>query len=158
MKVTPASSVASRIARHSSSEMAIGFIEQHVLAGAGGGDRQRRVLVVDRADVHGVDIRLFEHLVGAGEDRIDAGLVGEFERRVLADIAGRREPDIVRRQLVAGQVLPRNPACADQSDLQWLSHGPRPFAQRRPGCSLGARGYRLRRGIGSRRRRLALGP
>ena len=88
-------------------------------------NRQIRMRVVDGADVDGVDVGLLKHLPSVGEDRLNAGVGGELPGGILADIADRAEPDAVGVELVAGQMLPRNPACANQSNLQRHCHGPR---------------------------------
>ena len=64
------------------------LFEQHVLAGAGGGDRKRGVGVVDGADVDGVDL----------------GVGGELAGGVGADVTDCGEADAIRRELVDGQV------------------------------------------------------
>ena len=100
-----------------------GLLGDRVLARFGRGDGQRRVRVVRRADIHGIDVRLAQHFPEVRVDRIDPVPLPELGYGILDDIACGSELYLVWKLLVRGQVTAGNASRPDQTHFEWLGHG-----------------------------------
>ena len=98
------------------------LLGERVLAGFGGRNGLRRVVPVTRADVHGVDVRVAEHLVVVGVDGLHAGLLRVLLRKRSDDVAHGGEPHPVRIPEIGIHVAVGDPARADEADFQWFRH------------------------------------
>ena len=100
------------------------FLDDHVLAGAGGRNRRGGMLIVAGADVHRIDVGVAQHVIEVRVDGFDARSLRVIPRRRFDDIAHGGEPHPVRMLQVRGHVGVGNAPAAYHPDLQWLSHIP----------------------------------
>ena len=110
----------------------MGFSQMTCLPGFGGGDGQRRVGVVCRADVDGIDVGLAQHLVYVQVDGVDAGFPGKLLGERLNEVANGVELHAIGTFQVGGQVCASNTSGPYDADFEWIGHCS--FPRRVPCC------------------------
>ena len=98
------------------------LLDEHVLAGLGGGDGLGRMQVVTGADIDRIDVAVSQHFFVVEEDRIDARLLRVLLRTGLDDVAHGREVYALGMREVRVHVPIGNAPGANEADFHGLRH------------------------------------